>query len=442
MKIALVSLQFEKTSTGGGGVHVENICQQFINLGQQVTVISIHTDKTIKDEQLEDCEIPFSIESRDNLQIVRLLIDRNISQPYVGSKEVELNRIEKFSYAAVSWIKDRIDEFDVINLHGHHMLPGLMAKELQGLGPIVVSTLHSLESTFISQKGDSLGSFEATTEVLEKLRNWEAMSRFADYIIVNSILVKNEFIEIAIAHGAELKDFEHKIKLISSGCNKDFLMDDDEIREKLSEIPETINLVTFSRVDPSKGIEYSIKGAKAAARMVPDKLNLTIAGIPDSDEYVAKLKSELEDLPENLEVNFHFTSAISPPDEKKEILDDKHIYILPTLKEPFGMSIIEASARGNMNVSTDTTGPVFMMEDKNSIHESWGVITKYGALAKITDDFIKNLAGNLGKAIAWTIENWNGGAQRVIDFNKKIRVYWTWEGIGKQYVELFSEKKS
>jgi len=268
------------------------------------------------------------------------------------------------------------------------------------------------------------------------------MSRFADYIIVNSVLVRNEFTDIASAHGAELKDFEHKIKLISSGCNLDFLMNEDEIEVKFSEIPKTINLVTFSRVDPSKGIEYSIKGAKAAAGMVLNKLNLTIAGIPDSDEYVAKLKSELSDLPDNLEVNFNFTSAISPPDEKKEILDDKHIYILPTLKEPFGMSIIEASARGNMNVSTDTTGPVFMMKDKNSIDKSWGVLTRYGALARITDDFSINLAENLGKAIAWTIENWEEGAQRVIDFNKKIKVYWTWEGIGKQYIELFSEKKS
>ncbi|OQX72679.1 MAG: hypothetical protein B6D61_13395 [Bacteroidetes bacterium 4484_249] len=441
MKIALVSLQFEKTSTGGGGVHVENICKQFIDLGHKVTVISIHTDKTINDVQFENGEKGFSIENRDNLRIVRLLIDRNIEQPYVGSKKVELERIERFSYAAVSWIKERIDEFDVINLHGHHMLPGLMAKELHGLGPVVVSTLHSLESTFISQKGDSLGSFEATEEVLNKLRNWEAMSRFADYIIVNSILVRNEFIEIATAHGAELKDLDNRIRLISSGCNEDFLMDYAEVIEKFSETPETINLVTFSRVDPSKGIEYSIKGAKAAARLVMDKLNLTIAGIPDSDEYVNKLKSELTDLPENLEVNFRFTSAISPPEEKKEILDKQHIYILPTLKEPFGMSIVEASARGNMIVSTDTTGPVFMMEDKNSIYESWGMITRYGALAKITNDFSVNLAENLGKAIAWTINNRQGGERRVIDFNKKIKKYWTWEGIGKQYIELFLENE-
>ncbi|TES92883.1 MAG: glycosyltransferase [Candidatus Cloacimonadota bacterium] len=440
MKIALVSLQFEETATGGGGVHVKNICEQFLKEGHNVTLISIHTEKTLNNVQLVDWDVPFSIQSRGNLIVVRFLIDKNISQPYVGEKNVELNRIERFAKAAIKWIKNENYEFDVINLHGHHILPGLMAKELKSEKTKVVSTIHALESTFISQKGESLGSFNATQEVLAKLRRWEGMSRFADFIIVNSPTVHDDFQEILKGQNVDVEKFTGKIKLISSGCNENFRMSDEEIKQKLSQVPEKINLVTFCRIDPSKGIEYSINGAKAAARLCSCKLCLFIVGIPASDEYLKSLYSELEEMPENLEIKFKLFNAISPPKEKKKILDNKHIYILPTLKEPFGMSIIEASARGNLIISTDSTGPKYMTLGENDEHFDWGITTDYGVLAKITEDHHTNLANNIGKAIVWTIDNWQRCAQSVLAFNKKIKQKWTWEGIGKQYLALFQRR--
>lgn len=439
MKFALVSLQFEKTATGGGGVHVKNICEQFLKEGHTVTLISIHTEKTLIKAQLQDWYVPFSIQNRENLSVVRFLIDRDISQPYVGEKNVELNRIERFADAVIKWIKMKHNEFDIINLHGHHILPGLMAKELKSMGIKIVSHIHSLESTFVSQKGESLGSFNATQEVLTKLRKWEGMSRFADFIIVNSPTVRDEFQEILNGQNVKVDKVADKIKLISSGCNEDFLISDEEIMQKLSQFPETIKLVTFCRIDPSKGIEYSINGAKAAARLCSHKLCLFVAGIPASDEYLKRIYSKLDEMPDNLNIKFKLLNAISPPDEKKEILDDKHIYILPTLKEPFGMSIIEASARGNMIVSTDTNGPQYMMLSEHDNHFDWGIVTDNGVLAKITENHHTNLANNIGRAIVWTIDNWQSCTQRVLAFNKKIRKKWTWEGIAKQYLELFEK---
>ncbi len=437
MKIALVSLQFEETATGGGGVHVKNISEQFLKEGHSVTILSIHTEKTVNQAHFVETDIPYSIQKRDALSVVRLLIDRDISQPYVGEKDVELSRIERFADAAIKWIKMRQREFDVVNLHGHHILPGLMAKELRCEGTKIVSTIHALESTFITHSGESLGSFDACREVLTRLRKWEGMSHFADYIIVNSPMVRDDFQAILKDQNVDVKKCSEKIKLISSGCNEAFLMSDEEIKQKLSRLPEKINMITFCRIDPSKGIEYSINGAKAAAKRCSHKLCLFIMGIPASDEYLTKLQTELEEIPDNLEIKFNLFNAISPDKEKKEILDNKHIYILPTLKEPFGMSIIEASARGNMIVSTDSTGPKYMMLGEHDTCYNWGVATCYGTLAQITENPHANLANNIGKAIVWTIDNWQRCAQSVLAFNNKIKQKWTWEGIGKQYLELF-----
>ena len=105
------------------------------------------------------------------------------------------------------------------------------------------------------------------------------------------------------------------------------------------------------------------------------------------------------------------------------------------------MSVIEASARGNISVSADTNGPKYMFESEKGEDLGWGLITERGVLAKITDDHQANFANNIGKAIVWTVKNWQRSLENILRFNKKIRITWTWEGIGKQYLELFRQGK-
>jgi len=437
MKIMLVSLQFEATATGGGGVHVKNICDQFLKKGHTVSVMSMHTEKTLTNAPVMfDWKVPYSVEKREKLSIVRLLMDEGLSDPYDGDKNTELDRIKRFADAAIEWITERGEEFDVINLHGHHLLPGYMAKELKGVSALVVSTIHALETTYMLKEGEFVGAFSGTKEVLSKIREWESMCRWADHIIVNSPLVLNETKEI-IAEFDKKTDYSEKIILISSGCCEDFIMSDNEVSEKLNNPPEVTKLITFCRIDPSKGVEFSIRGAKTAAKLSPKEFYLTIAGIPASEEYEKQLRDEAGDLPKNLSVEFKMLKAISSVKERKEILDDKHIYILPTLKEPFGMSIIEASARGCMVVSADTNGPQFMFESDSAPGNEWGIITDYGVLAKITDDYSANLSENIGKAVNWTVDNWSAAREHVLNFNKKIRNTWTWESIADAYLKLF-----
>ncbi len=443
MKIAIVSLQFEETATGGGGVHVGHICEQFLDAGEDVTILSIHTNRTLSEAALEEGDIRYSVRNReDGLRVIRFLLDENIEHPYVGDKDAELDRIKRFADMVIKWFDSTDEKFDVINLHGHHIIPGYMAKELRGKGSKIVSYLHALETTYVTERGDFVGAFNGTKEILARIRGWEAMCRYADFIMVNSPIVREETKQIIKEHCAEGEKYFDRIILLASGCNNTFLLEDEMIDRKLKEIPKRIELITFCRIDPSKGVKYSINGAKAAARLSSYKFCLTITGIPSSDEYIQKLKKETKDLPDNLEINFRFFEAISSIKEKKEILDDKHIYILPTLKEPFGMSLIEASARGLMVVSADTNGPKWMFESDLGEDTRWGIITKRGVLARITNDHDKNLSENVGKAIVWTVDNWSVSREHVLTFNKKIRDIWTWEGIGRHYLELFETGKT
>lgn len=411
-------------------------------MGHSVIIISIHTNKTLPNSKLESKgDTTYSIQVKGKLKIIRFLIEEGIEHPYVHrKKQEELDRIKLFCDQAVPWIKDHQDDYDVVNLQGHHLIPGYMAAQLRGIKPKVLSYLHALETTYVTPKGDFVGAFQSTRDIIRQIREWEAMSRFADVVIGNSPQVIDEFKNIIAEYEENPKAFFNRIRLIVSGSEKNFIAAGKWMQNKLQDPPKVINMVTFCRLDPSKGVQYSILGAKAAAELCKQRFRLLVAGIPASPAYIEQLKKAAENPPCNLEIDFHFLNAISPTAEKKLLLDDKHIYILPTLKEPFGMSVIEAAARGNMVVSADTNGPKYMFDIRSGRDEPWGVITEYGVLAKITNNHEKNLAGNIGRGVAWCVKNWQQSVQQVLNFRKKIINNWTWESISHQYLEEFKNK--
>jgi glycosyltransferase involved in cell wall biosynthesis len=437
LRIAIVSLQYLETSTGGGGVHVNSVVEQLVHLKQHITVLSIHTNRTFTDEPNQLFHgVSYSKDVHDYLTVIRFELEKELDHPYVGDKKTELNRIKLFTKICLEWLREHENEFDIINLHGHHLIPGKMAKELVGIKPKVVSYVHALETTYVTESGEFVGAFGGG-EILKEMRSWEAQCRYADIIVGNSAQVKNEIIDIIGEFSDDLKDYRSKLRIIPSGCPENFLMDDKTIISKTVKKPDIIRMVSFCRIDPSKGVEFSIIGAQGAALESDQEFHLTIAGIPASRKYADSLQSLATNSPENLTVEFCFLSIISPTDEKKEILDDKHIYILPTLKEPFGMSLVEASARGNMIVSTDTNGPKDIFGNDGERQTEWGKITERGLMVAITDDHKKNLANNIASAILYVSDHWNEGRERILNFNRKIRSTWVWEEIGKEYLRLF-----
>ena len=81
---------------------------------------------------------------------------------------------------------------------------------------------------------------------------------------------------------------------------------------------------------------------------------------------------------------------------------------------------------------------MYKNEFKKAKDLEWGLDAEYGTLVKIPDDIDKTLAENMGKAIVYTLDNWEKCRNKVVPLNKRIRRKWTWEGISEQYLEVFS----
>ena len=440
MKIAQVSLQFEATTTGGGGVHVEKVTEHLLRKGHEVTILSIHTDKTLAEATLTEGRVAYCMEPRDRLRVVRFLIERGLTQPYEGGKREELARIKKFCDAVAWWLDQRPAEFEILHLHGHHLIPGYLAQRLKDKGFKVVSTIHFLESTLLEADPEAIEHFRVAEETLTQIKRWEAMARYADTIVTVSPRVREDLFRLMSDLDIELEEVRSKARIVSSGVDKEAMMSLSQVEEKLAQVPEPVEIVTFCRLDPSKGVHYGVRAAAEAVQGSGRQLKLTLAGIPTSDSYLRLLKEEINRVRDTLSVEIQTFDRVFTPLERNALLDRFHIYLLPTLNEPFGMTIIEAGARGNLIVTTDTAGPLYILNGEGIEDKGWGYITDCGICAKRSEEPEVNLAPNLAKAIGWALEHWEESAQHALAFLTKIGDRFTWQQIAQEYLQLYEAR--
>jgi glycosyltransferase involved in cell wall biosynthesis len=437
MRIAQVSLQFEATTTGGGGVHVQKVTEHLLRKGHEVTVLSIHTDRTLIGATLKNGRVPYSAESRDGLQVVRLLIDRGLRQPYGGTREEELSRIKRFCDAVLWWLDQHSGEFEVVHLHGHHLIPGYLAWTLRDKRFKVVSTVHFLESTLLTTDPEAMEHFRVADETLAQIKRWEAMARHADTIVPVSPQGREDLFSLMGDLDIELGEVRPKTHVVSSGVNGEVMMTPSQIEGKLAHIPDPVEIVVFSRLDPSKGVHYGVPAVAEAAQESRRQLKLTLAGIPASESYLHLLEEESARVQDAISVEIETFDRVFTPLQRNAFLDSFHIYLLPTLNEPFGMTIIEAGARGNLIVTTDTAGPLYILDGEDMEEKVWGYVARCGICAKRTEEPEVKLAFNLAKAINWTLEHWEESTERAVAFVTKIGNQFTWRQVGQQYLDIY-----
>jgi len=139
-------------------------------------------------------------------------------------------------------------------------------------------------------------------------------------------------------------------------------------------------------------------------------------------------------------LEFIIFDHIFAPHERDEFLDRFDLYLFPTLLEPFGMTVVETGARGLPVVTTDTPGPVHILESPRREEYAWGTVTDYGVLVRRTDDPERNLAPNVAQALAWTLENWETAATRALAFHQCVRERFTWPKVTEAYLALYRGK--
>lgn len=125
---------------------------------------------------------------------------------------------------------------------------------------------------------------------------------------------------------------------------------------------EKIKIVTVASLIPTKGVIFLIK---ALQKLSPNiKIELTIFSIQQNKSYSKKVYAEINKLRSNIVVNIKGESSRI---EIRKAYHESCFSILPSIKEGFGLSIIEANACGLPVISTNSGGPESIINYNNGI---------------------------------------------------------------------------
>ncbi|OHD75233.1 MAG: hypothetical protein A2355_07305, partial [Spirochaetes bacterium RIFOXYB1_FULL_32_8] len=139
------------------------------------------------------------------------------------------------------------------------------------------------------------------------------------------------------------------------------------------------HLLYFGRLKKYKRIDHIIEALKIIQKTIPEAI-LNIAGKGDDED---RLKEKCKFL--NLTTSVNFLGFISE-DQKIDLLKKSALYVIPSEKEGWGISVIESNAAGLPSIGYNVEGL------KDSIkHEYSGLLIENGNIQKLADGIINLL---------------------------------------------------
>lgn len=224
-------------------------------------------------------------------------------------------------------------------LHAHSNKAALLAEMAVKRGGLDVPVLFSVHNYPSYAAGGGFRGKIASIAMKRVLTG-------ADKVIAVSNNLKQYLVEVEKADSG-------KIEVIYNGVDADGISEaaksaDVRALKKSLGIHKNVPVVgTIARLIPSKGIEVLIDAAPALVHKLPG-LKIVVVG---SGPLEQSLKQRVA--AEGLSGTFVFTGRVADPKPYYAMFD---VFVMPTLKESFGMSIVEAMAAGCPVVASLTGG--------------------------------------------------------------------------------------
>jgi glycosyltransferase involved in cell wall biosynthesis len=157
----------------------------------------------------------------------------------------------------------------------------------------------------------------------------------------------------------DFKINEEKVALIYNGVDVkgyEHLIHDDKLKEKLKEhaFLEGPVVGTIGRLSPVKGYNYLLYAIKEVKKYIPN-INLILIGEGPQKDYLMELVEQL-----GLKENVFFLGSQMNVKQFYPLMD---VYVLPSLQEGLGLSLIEAMASQRACIATDVGGITNIIEN-------------------------------------------------------------------------------
>lgn len=167
------------------------------------------------------------------------------------------------------------------------------------------------------------------------------------------------------AHSNAAKEFlvsqgtkSEKIEVVPVGVDpNEFKPSTEETLTERVEISDGMIILTVARFHPNKGLIYLLQAMPKVIEEHPNS-NLIMIGRGPAEEQIRSVIAGLK-----LEDHVVLLTEPIPNEDMNSIYPGCDLFVLPSVKEPFGRVILEAMACGKPVVSTRVGGPLDIVED-------------------------------------------------------------------------------
>jgi len=442
LKIIIVSAQYIGSISGGGGIHVVELTRELGKLGHNVTVLSMCLGKYKKKETiiLKDPYNPDKNRRRAKIKVIRFSVkdSKDIKSPFEGTKMQEINRLMEFRRKVVNYLIQHNGN-EVLHIHGHFVIPG-MAKDLKQAGTKykIINSIHTVESISEIKKGKD-GADKKCIRIMQEMEQDAII--YSDCVILRSKKVKQQVIKFFPEAVKKAK----KIAIRSSGVSSLFIHQPVLKNSQLKAIRKKYNIsgdlvLNINRIDPSKGIENLIEAyAKLyqfqRKKCKNQKLSLVIAGMIEEKNkwYYSRLLKAIKSIKEK-EIRTSISIHHNIPElDKIGLFNMARVFVLPSLLEPFGITIVEALAKNIPVVASGVEGPMDIMNVKKMrspfITAPGGVLADYNKPSKRAD--------HLFQSLKYVFSYPHKIEKLVLQGRKKTLKKYAWESLVQQKIKIY-----
>ncbi|MGQ9565286.1 MAG: glycosyltransferase family 4 protein [Candidatus Bathyarchaeales archaeon] len=336
LKICFVSMQYPPLTLGGAGVYAYCLCTELTRLGHEVHVLS----PTL----YETNEVTINSPTIHRIKVINKPMLKTPS--YWFKLRKHYSRLQKEI------------NFDV--LHANVTSDLSLTKNLVKTPRIV--TIHHLAKTTFATVNASPSRFFGNLQEETSMIFWiEKKLVDLDRIVTNradKVIAVSQFTKNALTSAYRIP--LQKIHVIYNGIYSDQYTctkaEIEEAKQNLN-IENAFTILYVGRVEQRKGLIYLLE---AFARLAKDYIcKLIIAG----DGKQTQLKQHAQTL--GIKEKIIFTGKVDH-DTLKRLYNICDVFVLPSLLEGFGLTILEAMAAGKPVVATNVGGIPEIM--KNNVH--------------------------------------------------------------------------
>lgn len=305
--------------------------------------------------------------------------------------------------AMIKSAKEEITHFDVIHMHNYRTFQNI----------IVHHYAKKYGIPYVLQAHGDL------PRMIEKQRLKKLYDRVFGYRILRDATKVIALTKIIVEQYKQMGVDENRIEIIPNGVDLseyNNLPEKRGFRKKYSVGEDEKIILYLGRIHKGKGIDLLVKAFADLIKELDDA-KLVITG-PD-DGFLSTLKRQIEDL--KIGDRILLTGPLFGRD-KLEAYVDADVYVLPSIYETFGVTVLEACACGTPVIVTDNCGCGELVKEANA-----GYLVKYGDIE------------GLKEKMKWIIENPEEGTEMAKIGRKYIEENLAWDKVVKKVEGVYEE---